>query len=159
MLGPDPAERQTLSGKESPMAKTTFAHSGIVRGPQQVAAEAAEYFGVSLARLISRDRSHPLVHQRQVAIAATRAVGGDAWSYPTIARVYRLDHSTVLSSCRRVADDPDLSHQRDELAARFVPRIPPAHPDVVEPLRAEVAALRAEVDQLRAAVAEISARP
>jgi chromosomal replication initiation ATPase DnaA len=65
---------------------------------------AARLFGVTVAELVGARKRRPLVHYRQVAMAACRTLT-DA-SYPTIALTFHRDRSTVMHGVARMADDP-----------------------------------------------------
>jgi chromosomal replication initiator protein len=76
---------------------------------ERVQALTCEHFGVTLEEMLSRSRSPRLVWPRQVAMYLCREHTGA--SLPAIGRAFGgRDHTTVLSSCRRVrtqvAKDP-----------------------------------------------------
>jgi chromosomal replication initiation ATPase DnaA len=73
----------------------------------------AAHYGVERDRLLSQDRSMPLVRHRQVAMAIARDMG---CSLLAIAAELGRDHSTVLYGIRKVhalLDDGDVALARD----------------------------------------------
>lgn len=80
-----------------------------------VVAHAAVAFDVSEEELTGPSRVFPLVTYRHVTMAAARMLGH---SFPSICRgLGRYDHKTVLSACRRVAADADLTRRAQAIAA------------------------------------------
>jgi chromosomal replication initiator protein len=87
---------------------------------EQIQQRVAADFGISRAELVGSTRSATPVRARQVAIFLTRELTD--LSLPQIGRLYGgRDHSTVLSSVRRieagVAEDPTLAGRVAELRA------------------------------------------
>lgn len=58
----------------------------------------ADYFGLSAADLLGRDRHKTVAWARQLAMALVRQ--RLALSYPEIGRVFNRDHSTVIHNVR-----------------------------------------------------------
>jgi DnaA-like protein len=80
---------------------------------QRIVALAAFGFDVDPKVLLGPSRTRPVVHWRQITLAAARLVG---YSYPAIATYVGCDHSTVIHAVRRVESQPAWA----EAAARIV---------------------------------------
>lgn len=78
-----------------------------------VVAHAAVAFDVPAELLTGPARTFPLVHYRHVAMAAARIMGH---SFPKIAEAFDRDHGTVISACKKVAADDELSRKAQTLA-------------------------------------------
>ncbi len=83
---------------------------------------AADYFGISIAELVGRNRSAPIALQRQIVMYLMREEVGA--SLPQIGQVLGgRDHTTVIHGCERVASaldaDSDLSRTVAELRIRL----------------------------------------
>lgn len=74
---------------------------------------AARAFGVSVSALTSPGRTHPLVHFRQVAMAAMVELTGE--STPIVGRRFGKDHTTVMNSIARCRDVERLGRALDRL--------------------------------------------
>lgn len=87
-----------------------------------VAAVAANAFGVSVDELTGPARTRPLVKYRQVAMAAARMLG---FSLVNVAKAFgKRDHSTVLHAVSVVEADETLTQQAAAIASetRSLPR-------------------------------------
>lgn len=77
-------------------------------GVDDVLAEVARGFRVTVADILSRDRS-PHVHMARVcSMAIIREWSG--LSFPAIGRIFDREHTTVIHAVNKVMADPDLSH-------------------------------------------------
>lgn len=67
----------------------------------QICEQVARHFGyVTAEEILSRDRHKSIAEARQLAIWLVRTKLG--MSYPEIGREFKLDHTTCISSFRRV---------------------------------------------------------
>lgn len=78
----------------------------------------AEYFGITTEELLGRDRSKSFCEARSIAMWLVRRRFG--LSYPELGREFKRDHTTCISSVRRVErarPDGLLRATADNLAA------------------------------------------
>jgi hypothetical protein len=81
---------------------------------ERIVEVAAFGFGVDPEVLLGPSRTRPLVHWRQITLAAARQVG---YSYPAIADYVGCDHTTVIHAVRRVASQPAWSEAATTIVA------------------------------------------
>jgi chromosomal replication initiator protein len=83
--------------------------------------EVAKFFRLSTDDLKGPRRQKQYVRARHVAMYLSRTL--TSASFPEIGESFNRDHSTVMSSCEKVAHeltiDPQLKKEVDELAGRF----------------------------------------
>jgi chromosomal replication initiator protein len=87
-----------------------------MREPQirEIQIAVAQWAGVTVARLLSRERSKPLVHYRLIAMYLARRLTSQ--SYPVIAHHFGWrDHTTVMSAVWRVTSQQDLLRKAQAL--------------------------------------------
>lgn len=80
----------------------------------------ADYYGYTVAELISRERHDPLRERRQVAMYLCREWAGA--SYPTIGKAFdNRDHTTVMHAHRQIrrrrTTNPHLRRDLDRITA------------------------------------------
>ncbi len=86
---------------------------------EEVLAEVARGFRVSVADVLSRDRS-PHVHMARVcAMAVIREWSG--LSFPAIGRIFHRDHTTVMYAVQKVMEDPMLSRSVELVVEELCP--------------------------------------
>lgn len=87
----------------------------------KVQSEVARLYGVTRADVIGRSRSCSATKARMVAMFVVREWTGS--SYPEIGRLFRRDHTTVISACRRAAGmrDADGMMTVERVMARLAP--------------------------------------
>lgn len=90
--------------------------AGIMQISQIKAATAAEY-EISLAQLLSTDRSTCVSHPRMVAMTLSREL--TSRSLPDIGKQFSRDHTTVLNAIRRVNKIPALRNAADKIASEL----------------------------------------
>lgn len=61
------------------------------------------YFNISVDDMLGKSRAKPFVQPRQLAMYLIRNHSG--LSYPEIGRIFKRDHTTVLSACQRITKD------------------------------------------------------
>lgn len=87
--------------------------------------EVAGEFGVEVRHLCSEMRSQRYAQPRQAAMGLARALTGR--SYPTIGRILKRDHTTVVMGCRshqrRMAADPDYAAHVRAVSERLQRRL------------------------------------
>lgn len=64
----------------------------------EVVAQSARLHGISVGELLSRSRDAHYVRARAEAYVVLR---GQGWSYPSIGRAFKRDHTTILSAVRK----------------------------------------------------------
>jgi len=90
-----------------------------------IIAEVAHEFGVEARQICSEMRSQRYAQPRQAAMGLARALTGR--SYPTIGRILKRDHTTVVQGCRshlrRMAADPDYAARVRAVSERLERRL------------------------------------
>lgn len=82
--------------------------------PEDVLKVVSDESGLSVEALVGPDKKHPVVHWRQVGMAACRLA--TSASFPSIGESFGRDHTTVVHACNRVRE----SVRATEMAERVV---------------------------------------
>jgi len=98
---------------EGPLAQATYAIGRV-----------AEFYGLSLRRLLGTARNKHVARPRQIAMWLCRNIYD--LSFPDIGRVIGRDHSTVLNGCDKISrllrQDPAFADELDRLVRFIDPR-------------------------------------
>lgn len=90
-----------------------------------VIADVAEFYGVTVAEILSPRRERRLSEPRHVAMWCAARLTGQ--SLPQLARAFRRDHTTIMYAVREVtkrrAANPAVEAETDELYAWLVQRV------------------------------------
>lgn len=90
-----------------------------------VIAKVAEYYNISIKRVVGVGRSKWVVQPRQIAMWICRNVL--VMSFPDVGRMFERDHSTVMQACDRISAQLRTDREFADELDRIVRFIDPRH--------------------------------